>query len=55
MLNIDNIDITRKYATDHEEIEAIRSYIFQLYNELNFRLQELDMLIKEQRNETNNN
>lgn len=50
MLNIDNIDITRQYVSDHEEIEAIRSYIFQLYNELNFRLQELDKLIKE--NET---
>ena len=47
MLNLDNIDITRKYATDHEEIEAIRSYIFQLYNELNFRFQELDKLAKQ--------
>ena len=47
MLNIDNIDISKQYDSDHEEIEAIRSYIFQLYNELNFRLRELDKIIEQ--------
>lgn len=51
MLNLDNIDITRQYASDHEEIEAIRSYIYQLYQELDFRIRELDRMIKEQKDE----
>lgn len=50
MLNLDNIDMTRQYASEKEEIDALKSYIFQLYNELEFRLRELDKAIKE--NET---
>lgn len=49
MLNLDNIDMTKQYASDHEEIEAVRSYIYQLYQELDFRLRELDRMIKEQK------
>ena len=49
MLNLDNIDMTKQFASDHEEIEAIRSYIYQLYNELNFRLQELEKIIEEKK------
>lgn len=55
MLNLDNIDMTRQFSSDREAVEYIRSYIYQLYSELNFRLQELDRLIKEQRDETDNN
>lgn len=42
MLNLDNIDIARRYTSDHEEVESIRSYIYQLYQELEFRLGELE-------------
>ena len=55
MLNIENIDITRQFASDSEAVEYIRSYIYQLYMELDFRLEELDRLIKEQKDETDNN
>ena len=49
MLNLENIDMTKQYASDHEAIDAVRSYIYQLYQELEFRLQELDKKIKEQK------
>ena len=51
MLNIDNIDVTRQFSSEREAVEYIRSYIYQLYSELDFRLEELDRLIKEQNNE----
>lgn len=47
MLNLGNIEIERQYATEREAIESMRSYIYQLYIELNFRLDELDKRIKE--------
>lgn len=49
MLNIDNIDVTRQYASTEEAVSAIRSYIYQLYAELDFRLEELDKRIEEQK------
>lgn len=49
MLNLENIDMTKQYASDREAIDAVRSYIYQLYQELEFRLQELDKKIKEQK------
>ncbi len=51
MLNLENIDMTRRFASEHEEIESLRSYIFQLYIELDFRLDELEKKIKEIKNE----
>ncbi len=51
MLNIDNIDVTRQFSSEREAVEYIRSYIYQLYSELDFRLEELDRLIKEQNDE----
>lgn len=51
MLNLGNIEIERQYATEREEIVAMRSYIYQLYIEINFRLDELDKRIKELENE----
>ena len=53
MLNLGNIEIERQYATEREAIESMRSYIYQLYIEINFRLDELDKRIKELENETN--
>ena len=55
MLNLDNIDMTKQYASTEEAVSAIRSYIYQLYMELDFRLEELDKRIKELSNETDNN
>lgn len=49
MLNLENIDVTKQYSSDQEEIQAIKSYIYQLYNELNFRLQELERIIEEKK------
>ena len=51
MLNIDNIDVTRQFSSEREAVEYIRSYIYQLYSELDFRLEELEKRIKEQANE----
>lgn len=55
MLNIDNIDVTRQFPSEREAVEYIRSYIYQLYTELDFRLEELDKRIKELSDETDNN
>lgn len=46
MLTIDNIDMTREYPTTEAAVEALRSYIYQLYSELDFRLDELEKQIK---------
>ena len=40
MLNLSNIDLRINYANAEEEIRAMKSYIYQLVNELDFRLQE---------------
>lgn len=48
MLNIDNIDLTKQYNSVQDEIKAVKSYIFQLYIELGYRLDKLEALIKEQ-------
>lgn len=47
MLNLGNIEMERQYGTEREAVEAMRSYIYQLYIELNFRLDELDRRLKE--------
>ncbi len=51
MLGIDNIDVGKQYATEREEIEALKSYMYQLYQELEFRLGELEKKIKEMNDE----
>ncbi|MBR3278698.1 MAG: hypothetical protein IKG01_07390 [Lachnospiraceae bacterium] len=38
MLNLSNIDLRKSYDSPDEEISAIKSYIYQLVNELAFRL-----------------
>lgn len=38
MLNLDNIDLQRQFTSEMEAINAIRSYIYQLYIELDYRL-----------------
>ena len=40
MLNLSNIDLRINYASAEEEIRAMKSYIYQLVNELDFRLQD---------------
>lgn len=51
MLNLENIDVRRQFASEKEEAEYIRRYIFQLYIELDYRLGELDRRIKEIEND----
>lgn len=41
MLNLDNIDILKKYGSNAEGVEEIRRYIYQLYIELDYRLETL--------------
>lgn len=52
MLNLGNIEMERQYLTEKDAIESMRSYLYQLYIELNFRLDELDKRIKELEDET---
>lgn len=51
MLNLDNIDINQQFRSAEEAAEMIRRYIFQLYTEIDFRLEELDKKIKELQDE----
>lgn len=51
MLNLDNIDMNKQYNSTQEEIKAIKSYIFQLYIELEYRLEKMDTLIKEMKDD----
>lgn len=46
MLTLGNIEMQKKFASEQEEIRDIRSYIFQLYTELNYRLDDLDKRLK---------
>lgn len=47
MLNLGNIDTNKQYASEKEELKDIRNYLFQLYTELNYRLDDIDKRIKE--------
>lgn len=50
MLNLGPIDLQKQYASEKEELKDLRSYLFQLYTELNYRLDNLDERIKELEN-----
>lgn len=50
MLNLDNIDLNRKFASAEEEAEYIRRYFYQFFIEVNYRLDELEKRIKELEN-----
>lgn len=47
MLNLGPIDMNKQYASEKEELKDIRNYLFQLYTELNYRLDDIDQRIKE--------
>lgn len=38
MLNLSNIDLSKEYRTTEDEIRSAKSYIYQLVEELDFRL-----------------
>lgn len=46
MLNLENIDLNRQYTSVQEEVKALKSYVFQLYIELEYRLETMDAEIK---------
>jgi hypothetical protein len=50
MLNLGPIDMNKQYSSEKEELKDIRNYLFQLYTELNYRLENLDERIKELEN-----
>lgn len=50
MLNLDNVDLNRRFASAEEEAEYIRRYLYQFYIEANYRLDELEKRIKELEN-----
>lgn len=47
MLNLDNIDLNRRFASAEEEAEYIRRYFYQFYVEANYRLDELNRRLSE--------
>ena len=51
MLTLGPNDLQKQYASEKEELKDLRSYIFQLYTELNYRLDNLDQRIKELEND----
>ena len=51
MLNLGPIDMNKQYASEKEELKDIRNYLFQLYTELNYRLDDIDKRIKELQND----
>lgn len=46
MLNLETIETATQFASEAEKSDYIRSYIFQLYIELEYRLSELDKRIR---------
>ena len=42
MFNLSNIDIRKQYGSQEEEIAALKSYIYQLVEEVSFRLDDID-------------
>lgn len=47
MLTLGNIELSKQYTSEQEELKDIRRYLFQLYTELNYRLDDIDRRIKE--------
>ena len=47
MLNLGPIDMNKQYASEKEELKDMRNYLFQLYTELNYRLDDIYKRIKE--------
>lgn len=52
MLNLDNVDLNRRFSSAEEGVDYILRYIYQLYIEANYRLDELEKRIKELEDET---
>ena len=47
MLNLGPIDTNREIESDKDNLKEIRNYLWQLYTELNYRLDDIDKRIKE--------
>lgn len=44
MLNLNNIDLKKEYRTPQEELSSTKSYIYQLVEELDFRMGQLQSI-----------